>query len=197
MEWPVLREEQEVGRITSAAERRKIRLTASCPFEEGWIYRLYIGTEAVPRGIYLGVMLPEGKRFTLRKQLLSSQLEALGEKDTFRGTIVRCRPGEAEPPEPISRAAERPMLPLPFGPSALGELPRDGGFPAEVFGSCGGRYVCHEGRGYYLAPGKPGEALGPAPFFCLLSWVSWQESGWWVLCTDGEGQPISCSCLPE
>jgi len=196
VEWPIIRDGREVGSIVLAAEGQKASLTASCPFEEGWIYRLYIGTEADPRGIYLGVMLPEGKRFVLRKQLLSNRLEALGEKRTLFGTILRCRPGEAEPPAPVLRA-ERPMLPLPFGPSALGDLPRDGGFPAEVFAACGGRYACHEGRGYYLAPGKPGEALGPAPFFCLLGWVPWQENGWWVLCTDDEGQPMSYACPPE
>lgn len=197
MDWPIILGGKENGRITSVPEGKKCNLTASCPFEEGWIYRLYIGTAAVPRGIYLGVMLPEGKRFALRKQLYRRQMETLGTEADLCGTIIRCRPGESEPPEEAVPPAEPMLGPLPFGVSALGDLPEDGGFPAEIFRTCGGRYVSWEGQGYYLVSGKPGEVLGPAPFFCLLGWVPWEERGWWVLCVDDKGEPIPWPYLPE
>lgn len=194
MEWPIMRDGENIGRITGQREGRNIQLCGSCPFDTGWIYRLYLGTDKQPRGVYLGVMLPEGKRFVLRKTLPMARLEKLEENGELSGHIIWHRPGKPEPAEVPAPTEEPPMTPLPFPESALGPLPEGEHYVRAVFAACGGKYVEWEGRGYWLTRGKPGEPLGPVPFFCLLTWVPWKDSGWWVLCSDDQGEPC---CLPE
>ena len=189
MEYPVFLDEEQVGIVKGRREGNCMEWTASCPFAEGWIYRLYL--QADYEGICLGVMLPEGGRFVLKKTLDKNRMGELWDRDDLRGVILRSRPGEPAPVLLPPKPPESCMGPLPFPMSALEPVLEEKSFVDAVFASCGGQKAKWEGIKYYLAPGKPGERLGPAPFFCLLTWIPWEGSGWWVLCVDSDGRPFT------
>ena len=42
MEYPVFLDEEQVGIVKGRREGNCMEWTASCPFAEGWIYRLYL-----------------------------------------------------------------------------------------------------------------------------------------------------------
>ena len=189
MDYPIFLEGEEVGRIRGQWEGGRIEWQAGCPFAEGWIYRLYLQKQDGGEGVYLGVMLPEGKRFVLKKETDKKKLGTLWERDDLQGVILRSRPGE--PQQPKQKELPQPRLGcLPFSVSDLEPVTERENFVDAVFAACGGKKVQWEGIDYYLAPGKPGEMLGPAAFFCLLTWIPWMESGWWVLCVGEDDQPF-------
>lgn len=190
MEYPLFLEQRKIGTITGSENGKQIDWTASCPLEEGWIYRVYLGREDEPKAGYLGIMMPEDRKFVLRKSLAKSKCPAAAD----RGIVIRHRPGEPEP-EVIAASQPGPDLkPLPFPVSALEPVPDRESFVCQRFRACSGKYAAWEGRQYFLVPGQPGEELAAAAFFCLLRWIPWEDSGWWVLCTDTDDQPF---VLPE
>ena len=189
MEYPVFLGEEQVGFVKGRREGNCMEWTASCPFAEGWIYRLYL--QADYEGICLGVMLPEGGRFVLKKTLDKNRMGELWDRDDLQGVILRSRPGEPVPVLLPPKPPEPCMGPLPFPMSALEPVLEEKSFVDAVFASCGGQKARWDGIEYYLAPGKPGERLGPVSFFCLLTWIPWEGSGWWVLCVDTDGRPFA------
>ena len=189
MEYPVFLDEAQVGILQGRRTGNCIEWMACCPFAEGWIYRLYLQVDH--EGICLGVMLPEGGRFVLKKTLDKNRMGELWDRDDLQGVILRSRPGEPAPVLLPPKPPEPCLGPLPFPMSALEPVLEEKSFVDTVFAACGGQKAKWEGVEYYLAPGKPGERLGPVSFFCLLTWIPWEGSGWWVLCVDADGRPFT------
>ena len=81
--------EHAYGQVTWQETERGLQLTARCPYEQGMIYRVVLQTEngLVP----LGVMLPEGQEFILRKEIMGPELPVCG-------YIDRKLPGESHLP---------------------------------------------------------------------------------------------------
>lgn len=189
MEYPIIRKEEVIGQVWGTEACGQIELRAFCPLEEGWIYRLYLGTASVPRQLYLGIMVPEGRRFVLRKKLHKSKCGILSGEDAVIGMVVCHRPGEPEPPQEILTQAEPKKLgPIPVPLSAFQIVEEGEDFVSHIFARCGGCYAGGRDRQYYIASAEIGGELGPSPFFSLLTLVEGEGKNWWGLVVDEKGQ---------
>jgi len=84
------------GQLIWEKKEERLLLTARCPREAGWVYRVVLQTDCL---LPLGVMLPEGEDFVLRKTLYTEQLPQ-------GGYIDRMLPGETHLPGlPVSFSA--------------------------------------------------------------------------------------------
>lgn len=190
--------EKEIGRLRWQAEGGAVRFWASCPYEEGRIYRVTL--EGAGR-IYLGVMMPEGGRFVLQKKLPAHKCRQLLEgRGEAYAEVDRRRPGEEKPsdappppaaPPPESEPELPPTPPLPFHFSQFQRLEgqTSGSFVEKIFQGCGGLKAAHQDAVYYAAPAEIGGELGPSAFFCLLDFLQWEEKTYCVLRVEKNGQP--------
>lgn len=178
---PLFLDDREIGRLRWSREENSMVIWAGCPFEDGYIYRVYAGCGQEPSKLYIGVMMPERNRFVISKRLPASKCRFLEERDDVSAFIEKRRPGE-----------EERTPPLPFGFSRLSAIKKGStgwDYIEDIFSSCGGLYALHEGKGYFVAPWEPGNELKISPFFCLLTFFRHQDKGYMVLCVDREGNP--------
>lgn len=179
---PLFLDDREIGRLRWSKEGGNMVIWAGCPFEDGYIYRVYVGYGREPAKLYIGVMMPERNRFVISKKLPFVKCRFLEDREDVSAFIERRRPGE-----------EERTPPLPFGFSRLSAIKSGstgcGDFIENMFASCGGLWALHEGKSYFVAPWEPGSELKISSFFCLLTFFRHQERGYMALCVDGEGNP--------
>lgn len=170
--------DREIGRTRWSRDDNKVDIWASCPFEEEYIYRAYLGTDSEPGVLYLGIMLPERGRFIVSKNLPYSKCSFLFENSNVSSYIERSLPEES--------ARETP-LPFSFSDlKTIAELP-EGSFIDNIFGRSSGLYAEAGGKKYYVAPFEVGQELIPSAFFCLLTFFKYKGRGYCVLCVDEDG----------
>ena len=165
---------REVGEVVWQTAGHETVVRAQCPFERGYIYRVTLmgGTKPVA----LGVMMPEGAWFTLRKKLPSLP------EGEWRGEIVRTMPGETR------------ALPLPFAFSELrASLPMDR-ISDPILRQCVAEEadVLHtqwEGCDYFVFPFSTDHALPLAPFFTYITTFWHNGIGFGAVCIEKTGNP--------
>lgn len=81
--------DQEYGKVSWHETQNGVMVEAKCPFEPGMIYRVLLQTESTL--IPLGVMLPEGQVFSVKKVVS-------GNETPLCAWIDRTRPGEQHLP---------------------------------------------------------------------------------------------------
>ncbi|MBE6994696.1 MAG: hypothetical protein E7423_08670 [Ruminococcaceae bacterium] len=138
------------GRETGVLRLAQGQLHASCPFEEGYIYRVTLlrGAET----IRLGVMVPQDGRFVLTKRIRG--LESL---ENCSALIDRRLPGQT---------SEDAILP---GAEPIDRLDLDEELKA-CFLRAGG-LCCERGDDIILFfRWRPGQELIPAQYFALLTY---------------------------
>lgn len=153
-----------VGKASWHNDGNAWRLHASCPFEEGYIYRLMLDLPDGDTKI-MGVMVPEYGKFVIDKQLSPMQAKALGpELRAIQGAeVIRTKPGE-----PVETG------PLPFPTSAFepfdpARLPSaDAALRQELEGS-GALMRFHDGGTYIAAPLEEGAPFALNSVFCLAT----------------------------
>lgn len=178
---PLYLNDSEIGRVRWSEEKDDVLIWASCPFEKGYIYRVYIGDVQDERKIYVGIMMPERGRFIVTKKIPRSKCAFLFSDLTIFATVVRRLPGEDEstPPLPVAFSSLKPVKPGITGCDS---------FVEEIYSRCEGLFTISHGITYFVAPAELGAELGPAPFFCLLTWFRHVEKGYCVICVDEKGK---------
>ena len=177
MDCPIYLDDSSIGTLRWTREGGGVRIYASCRYEEGYIYRLYVGDDTDAEKLSLGVMMPENGRFTLLKNLPEHKCTFMLSGRGIAALVDRRRPGE-----------ERSTPPLPFAFSKLEKLPKAAGdtgdFIRDTFSRADGSYTLHMGVRYYVAPWEPGKELIPSSFFCMLTYFRFEQKGYIVLCVD-------------
>ncbi len=176
MDCPIYLDDSSIGTLRWTREGGEVRIYASCRYEEGFIYRLYVGDSLDAEKLSLGVMMPENGRFVLLKNIPEHKCAFMLSSSDVAAVIDRRRPGE-----------ERSTPPLPFAFSKLEKLPvasEDGDYVRAAFSRAGGYHALHMGIRYYVAPWEPGKELIPSSFFCLLTYFRFEQKGYIVLCVD-------------
>lgn len=156
--------QQEVGKLLWSEQAGRLQVQAACPKEDGWIYRLVLQTETAEQR--LGVMMPEGERFALRRELPAGQAP-------LRALIDRTLPGEAH----------LPGLPLAFSAFSPTEEPELGeGLLSAWWAE----------TQYFLFPFQPGKPCPQAHFLCLTTPILWKEQSYGLFCRrEGGYLPLS------
>ena len=81
---------EKIGDVSCEHVAHGLRVRGECPYAAGWIYRMVIER---PQGLQpLGVMMPNGNRFVLEREIS-------GEEVPQRAWIDRTLPGEEHLPE--------------------------------------------------------------------------------------------------
>ena len=171
--------DEEVGRLYCEKTDNKIMVIASCPYDDGHIYRVYVSSPGRSEDLYLGVMMPQGRRFVLHKEIRSSSLPDIGDIKAY----IRC-----------SGMGEDISSPLPFGFSRFSpvEFFSNGGseIMTEAIRRCGGLTASFAGKQYYAVEGTPGRELPLTDMFCLLTYIEYKSRGYWIFCVDENGRPM-------
>lgn len=157
---------REVGLLHWEEHSDRLQLQASCPCELGQIYRVVLYTDQATHR--LGVMLPEGDRFMLRREIPAGQVPQ-------RALIDRTLPGEAH----------LPGLPLAF--SAFVPWPEADGAPGP--GVCCADWMDIR---YVLFPLEYGKPCALTSYLCLTTVVGHEGREYGVFCQkDQVYLPIS------
>ncbi len=151
---------REVGLLHWEEHGDRLQLQASCPCELGQIYRVVLYTDQAAHR--LGVMLPEGDRFMLRREIPAGQVPQ-------RALIDRTLPGEAH----------LPGLPLAF--SAFSPW-------AEVDGAPGPGVSCADWLGirYVLFPMEQDKPCALAHYLCLTTVLTYAGREYGVFCQKND-----------
>lgn len=164
---------RRIGMVRWEEKDGIMRLEASCPIEEGMIYRVFLKREDAL--IPLGVMLPERDRFLLHKEIPAGKVPQLA-------AIDRARPGEAHLPG------------LPLALSAFSEMDAEEAKALQADTDCDLPLCAFWlGESYLLYPFRPGKACAMAPYFCLTRLIRTEQGIYGVFCQK-EG---SFCALPE
>lgn len=153
-QWDLRLGEKSVGKVSCRETGRGFWLSAACPAEEGYIYRVALDIQGQDI-LVAGVMLPQAGEFRLEKRM-----DGRFSPEKVRGAfLLRSRPGEYTGWSPLPFPLERlePFAPsrCPWGQSALGRL-LDGG----------NALVCdYEGQWYAASPLEKDRPFSLAPFF--------------------------------
>lgn len=165
---------REVGEVVWQTAGYETVVRAQCPFERGYIYRVTLtgGTKPIP----LGVMLPEGAWFTLRKKL-----PALPD-GAWRGEITRTMPGETR------------ARPLPFAFSELRAPPPLERISDLILRQCVAEesdvlHVQWEGDDYFVFAFSTDRALPLVPFFTYITTFWYNGTGYGAVCIEKNGNP--------
>lgn len=147
---------REVGRLIWERCGERLQLRAACPIEPGWIYRVVLLTD---KGEHrLGVMLPEGERFTLNREIPAGEVP-------HSALIDRTLPGEGH----------LPGLPLAFSAfSPTGEAP---GFSEA--GVCAADWMDTR---YFLLRLELGKACILAHYLCLTTVLTHEGREYGIFC---------------
>ncbi len=174
-ELPLLLDGAARGKVRLFDIGSRVRVEASCPFEDGYIYRVVLRGSGA--SLPLGVMTPQNDAFVLRRELHAARLPA-GE---LRAEIDRRLPGQAEP-----------ETRLPFAFSDLRPLkeeePSLDPFIADLFRRAHGMVADCGGTAYLVHPWEIGEALETSPLFCFLSFFRHGGRGWCALGVSKSGE---------
>lgn len=172
---------KEVGQVRWEEAKTGATLWASCPFEEGYIYRVSVKGEG-GLSLPVGVMMPEGERFTLKKKLALGISQPLMREPehTFTGVIARNRPGEVNTP------------PLPFSFSELKEYGEENLKTGDrllqyCMQKSRVKYGAHEGVRYIVFPLDIGGECNMAPFLTITTVMEYEGAFYGVLCMDQAG----------
>lgn len=161
----------KAGVLRWESRRDLLWLEAECPYAPEWIYRLMVETKS--RVYPLGVMLPEGERFVLRREIPAGEVP-------LRAAVDRSRPGESHLPG------------LPLASSAFEDATIDVkalGFPENTALQSADLLDMQ----YFRFPLKFGKACPMASYFCLTTVLSVEGECYGFFCRKGDGdyQPIS------
>ena len=163
---------REVGLLHWEMDGSRLRLQASCPSEPGRIYRVVVYTEK--QAHRLGVMLPEGDHFTLRRDIPAGEVPQ-------RALIDRTLPGEAH----------LPGLPLAF--SAFSPWKEADGAPGP-----GASFADWMDVRYVLFPLEREKPCDRAPYLCLTTVLVHEGREYGVFCQKNDVYlPLSDSLRTE
>ena len=169
---------KEVGRFYYEKAGSRIKISASCPYEEGKIYRVYVSSSGKGDDTYLGIMMPEGKRFVIRKEVSAAVWPERKDLKAY----IQC-----------SGFHEETDMPLPFSFDHFASLEVfDGESITEMdklFKASGGLRADFRNKRYYAVEGRPGMEMPVSGLFCLLTYMEYRSKGYWVLCVDENGDP--------
>lgn len=175
--------EEIVGTIRWEKQAGGYQITASCPLEEGWIYRVVIENK---HGDYqiLGVMVPSYGKFFLKKTLLLSAEKQWGTQlyQIERAEILRTGAGglqKSELPFP-------PELFLPFSADVFREDP----LLCESLSGCGALMKKWAGCWYLAAPLEENRPFGLVSVFCMAVPMTIDEKPYAVVGIDAKGIPF-------
>ncbi|MBR5390428.1 MAG: hypothetical protein IK141_03885 [Clostridia bacterium] len=166
----------EIGRLRWSRSGETTTLFAACPVEKGRIYRVVLLCEG--EQLPLGVMLPDGGKFVLKKTLPRTVVPQ-------RALVDRSLPGEGH----------LPGLPLAY--SAFQQAEAKG---LKVPEAAAKGLLCADwiDRRYYLAPFCPGEESAFASYFSLSVLIEGETGGFLAFCEkDGNFEPVFSKLLPK
>ena len=177
MQYKVYYNGKEKGEAAVFNENGLLTIQYSCPFEEGRIYKLH--AKLKEGNLPLGIMLKEGGSFVYKRQLSKAKAGANGEKIEWLYIEKQVLGSKATPP-------------LPFCADMF-ELCKWIDTPDHALQNCileGDIMSCNfENITYIASVLDDKKPFALAPFFCLVTPVSYNESMLGIIRLDGKNIP--------
>ena len=177
MQYKVYYNGKEKGEAAVFNENGLLTIQYSCPFEDGRIYKLH--AKLKEGNLPLGIMLKEGGSFVYKRQLSKVKAGTNGEKIEWLYIEKHVLGSKATPPLPFCADMFEPCKWIDTPDHALQNCILEGDIM-----SCNFENITYIAS--VLDDKKP---FTLAPFFCLVTPVSYNESMLGIIRLDGKNIP--------
>ena len=176
-QWDLWLGEKRVGKVRSRKSGRGHVLSAACPAEEGYIYRLALDM-AGEDVLVAGVMLPENGEFRLEKEMGGH----FAPEELRTAFVLRAKPGEYTGFSP---------LPFPWEnlrPFSLSSCPWEESLLGRMLAKEQAKVCWYQGEWYAAVPLEEGKPFPLAPFFRKVTCLAMEGKEYGLVVCDEKGK---------